>query len=399
VLRRRALVAELLLALAVLPSVASAHPLGNFSVSHYTAIRIEAETIRLHYVLDLAEIPTFQEIQATSIVPEAGHPSLTPYLERAATTLAEGLVLELNGRRLPLQPESTEASFPPGAGGLPTMRIDVRYRAGSIDLAPVNRLSYVDRNYAERAGFKEIIALAGESVTLEASSVPERDQSRELSDYPIGLIDAPPQVLEAHVVYARGQTRLAAVSTPARPRPSSAPGPSVAPAALAASGNPDAVGRMAGAEAPGADASVTASARPSRSSTPRDAFTELMTARRLSASVVLVALVVAAGLGALHALEPGHGKTVVGAYLVGSRGTGLHALALGLIVTASHTAGVYLVGAVALFASRFMVPERLYPWLGVISGLVIALLGASLFLRRYAARGHHEGHASTGTTM
>ena len=384
VARRGSLVAGLFLALAVLPSMASAHPLGNFSVSHYTAIRIEPETIQLRYVLDLAEIPTFQEIQAASIVPEAGHPSLAPYLARTATTLAEGLALELNGRRLPLHVESTEVSFPPGAGGLPTMRIGVGYRAAGIDPAPANWLSYVDRNYAERAGFKEIIALAGEGVTLEASSVPERDQSRELSEYPSELIDAPPQVLEARVLYARGRPTLAATSTPALPRPSSGPGASIA-TALAASKNPDAAGHAA-------DASVPASARPSQSSKPRDAFTELMTTRRISASVVLVALAVAASLGALHALEPGHGKTVVGAYLVGSRGTASHALALGLIVTASHTAGVYLVGAVALFASRYMVPERLYPWLGVTSGLVIAILGASLFLRRYAARDAHADH-------
>ena len=103
---------------------------------------------------------------------------------------------------------------------------------------------------------------------------------------------------------------------------------------------------------------------------------------------------VAASLGAFHALEPGHGKTVVAAYLVGARGTAWHALVLGLIVTASHTAGVYLLGAVTLYASRYLVPERLYPWLGVVSGLTIAALGFGLFLRRYAgaSRPHRHDH-------
>ena len=84
--------------------------------------------------------------------------------------------------------------------------------------------------------------------------------------------------------------------------------------------------------------------------------------------IVALSLLVAVVLGAFHALEPGHGKTVVAAYLVGSRGTVRHALVLGLIVTASHTAGVYLLGGVTFFASQHILPERLYPWLSLASG-------------------------------
>src|SRR4030095_4513079 len=136
--------------------------------------------------------------------------------------------------------------------------------------------------------------------------------------------------------------------------------------------------------------------RPHVQVTSGSAFTELIGARELTVSVVALALVVAAALCALHALEPGHGKTVVAAYLVGSRGTAWHAVLLGLIVTASHTAGVYLLGAATIYASRYVVPERLYPWVALGSGLVIAGLGLSLFLRRYAGReadhGHHHHH-------
>ena len=114
--------------------------------------------------------------------------------------------------------------------------------------------------------------------------------------------------------------------------------------------------------------------------------------------MVLFALAVAVSLGAFHALEPGHGKTVVAAYLVGSRGTAGHALLLGLVVTASHTVGVYLLGVVTLYASRHVVPERLYPWLGAASGLLIAVLGVSLLWRRLAGpstagHGHAHDHA------
>ena len=134
-------------------SPALAHPLGNFSVNHWSGVRVEREAIALRYVIDLAEIPTFQEVQDHGITPEAGHPSLAPYLTRRARALAEGLALELDGRRLPLEPTAREVSFPPGAGGLPTMRIGIDYRA-PLDGAG-QRLHYRDGNYPGRAGWKD----------------------------------------------------------------------------------------------------------------------------------------------------------------------------------------------------------------------------------------------------
>jgi len=133
-----------------------------------------------------------------------------------------------------------------------------------------------------------------------------------------------------------------------------------------------------------------------RQATPRNSLTELIATEQLGLGIILIALGVAAGLGAFHALEPGHGKTLVAAYLVGSRGTVQHAFLLGLIVTAAHTAGVYLLGAVTLYASQYIVPERLYPWLGVVSGVLIAGLGAVLLVRRYRGKdglsNHHHHH-------
>jgi high-affinity nickel-transport protein len=128
--------------------------------------------------------------------------------------------------------------------------------------------------------------------------------------------------------------------------------------------------------------------------TPRSTFTELITTRKLSLWFLITAAFIAFGLGALHALEPGHGKTIVAAYLVGSRGTARHALLLGLIVTASHTAGVFALGAITLYASRYIVPEQLYPWLGVFSGLTIAGLGGYMFLRRWSGLDLDHSHTS-----
>ena len=107
-----------------------------------------------------------------------------------------------------------------------------------------------------------------------------------------------------------------------------------------------------------------------------------MTVRKPGTWFLLTAAMIAIALGALHALEPGHGKTVVAAYLVGSRGTARHALMLAATVTASHTASVYVLGGLTLYASRWIVPERIYPWLGGVSGVIIAGLGVWLFGRR-----------------
>ncbi len=402
-----------LVALATLgPPPAEAHPLGNFSISHYAAIRVEKDVVELRYLVDMAEIPTFQEIQEAGITPEAGHPGLSGYLARKIESLKEGLLLEVNGRRLRLEGVSSEVIFPPGAGGLPTMKVGTVYRASLGGLVPdsLNDLRYGDTNFAARAGWKEVVAVEGRGIAFASSSVPAKDRSRELADYPTDLLNSPPQDLEARVIFAweRSSEVLAAVRSPDHPAPGTDPkgvrnqsrppaSPSVDPVSIALPKGPQGLserileGRESGAHAATAGEPVRLQAN--RLATPRNAFTELIGTSRLGLGIVLVSLVVAAGLGAFHALEPGHGKTVVAAYLVGSRGTAWHALLLGLIVTGSHTAGVYLLGGVTLYASRYVVPERLYPWLGVVSGLTIAGLGILLFLRRYAGEAHPHSPA------
>src|SRR5262249_62407049 len=113
----------------VAPPLSLAHPLGNFSINHYAGLRITREGIELRYMLDMAEIPTFLELQETGIVPEVGHPSLRGYLDRQIGILQDGLRVEVNGQRLPLHGVSSEVVFPPGAGDLPTLRLGIVYRA------------------------------------------------------------------------------------------------------------------------------------------------------------------------------------------------------------------------------------------------------------------------------
>ncbi len=102
----------------------------------------------------------------------------------------------------------------------------------------------------------------------------------------------------------------------------------------------------------------------------------------LPASSFLIAIAGAFVWGAMHAVSPGHGKTIVGAYLVGSRATPQHAVFLGLTTTITHTLGVFALGLVALFASKWIVPEQIYPWLSFISGLLVVIIGLNLLSNR-----------------
>jgi ABC-type nickel/cobalt efflux system permease component RcnA len=364
-----------------IPRVAHAHPMGNFSINHYTRIVAGARDVELDYIIDMAEIPTFQETKEGGLVTKTGDPALAPYLARQADSLKGGLTLDADGQPLKLECVLRQAIFPRGAGGLPTMKMGFVYRANlplaiapAIGARPLT-LHYRDDNFAGRAGWKEIVALAGRGIALTGSSVPARDRSLELTNYPTDMLHSPPQALEAEVTFK------------AAPPGTVTGGEAAADAAGAA-------GWLAGASsssAPGVKLEAN------RQGTPRSAFTDLIESRRMDLAFLLTAALIAAVLGGFHALEPGHGKTLVAAYLVGSRGTAGHAVLLGAVVTASHTISVYALGIITLYASRWVVPEQLYPWLGMASGLTVAGLGFALFIRRYLSanshdRDHHHDH-------
>lgn len=351
-----------ILALIAVPATAIAHPMGNFSINHYTRIVPGNRTIELEYIIDMAEIPTFQQMQQSVIVPRPGDPSLAPYLAQQAAQLKKGLTLEIDHHPLSLVTESQRVIFPPGAGGLPTMKMGFAYRAAlprPIGKAPC-ALQYRDDNFPGHAGWKEIIAVPGAGAAMLNSSVPEKDRSLGLSNYPTDMLHSPPQTLVASLDFR-----------------------AAAPGDLAQSEFASA------SDAPAADLNL----RANRQSTPKNAFTELITSNRADLAFFIMAALIAAILGAFHAFEPGHGKTIVAAYLVSSRGTARHAVLLGSVVTASHTISVYALGIITLYASQWIVPERLYPWFGLGSGLFVALLGATLFLRRFLRSDPHP-HAA-----
>jgi nickel/cobalt exporter len=384
------------------PPASNAHPMGNFSISHYAAIFVDSGYIELNYIVDVAEIPTYQEMQDSHITAKRDDPLLPGYLAHKAASLAEGLHVEVNGQPLRLEVVSQDAIFPAGAGGLPTMKLGFIYRAPIGGASPASNYTvhYRDNNFPGRAGWKEIIVNPGSGVTLTASSAPHADRSAQLSNYPTDLINSPPQDLEATFSFAlplisnssaanSKTTRAPASGTPAAPE--SHPGNAAKPVDPSKSSQTAPQNAAPSVPIPAAATSTAPVAlRANQQATPRSKFTELVSTQNLSFWFLFTAALIAVGLGALHALEPGHGKTIVAAYLVGSRGTSKHAVLLGLIVTAAHTAGVYLLGAITLYASKYIVPEHLYPWLGVISGVAIAVLACFMLLRTWT--GEDGGH-------
>jgi ABC-type nickel/cobalt efflux system permease component RcnA len=413
-MRLRLIVALFFVFLVAAAGNVAAHPLGNFSISQYSAIRINRNEIEIRYIIDMAEIPTFQEIQESGIVPTTGDSGLQTYLERKAEILREGLTLEVNGQRVAPSAESREIIFPAGAGGLPTMKIGILYKVKLGDAQGGEYLvSYRDNNFPGRAGWKEIIALADSDARILNSSVPETDRSSQLNDYPTDLLNSPPQELEAKLAFTITTGPASVASTASsqideriaeKARTTNKVQVTRSDASLRSSNGkllkqpaePLINSPAIDPDSAKADDNNRIQLQANQQATPRNSFTDLIATKQLGLGIILIALAVAVGLGAFHALEPGHGKTLVAAYLVGSRGTMKHAFLLGLIVTAAHTAGVYLLGVVTLYASRYIVPEQLYPWLGVVSGVMIAGLGSVLFVRRYRGKdglsSHHDHH-------
>ncbi len=340
---------------------ASAHPLGNFTINHYSRLELSPTALRVRFVLDFAEIPTFQERQ--SMDPDGdgvvNADDQAKYLTSKMEELRQQLRLTVGGasRALSLVPNSLEFQLAPGQGGLSVMRLAAWFTAPlSIAHGQSLAVTYRDDTYSDRLGWREIVVQPGPGLALVQTDVSTKDTSDELRAYPPNLLAQPLNEREAHFTFALGASGEAPVI-------SSAPNPVAALGAL----------------------DLT-----------KDAFATLITPQELSLPVLLVLLLSAAALGAIHAFSPGHGKTIVGAYLVGSRGTAKHALLLGLVVTATHTSGVYALGLVTWFASRYIVPDQLYPWLGVISGALVAVIGGQLFITRLGAvRGRPTAHVHT----
>lgn len=341
-MRRLAVVLVALTALAA-PGLASAHPLGNFTINHYSRVQPSGDRIYVLYVVDMAEIPTFRERQEMD--------TLEGYAAASARRISRELALEVDGKRLPLSPVRHAIALPPGVGGLKTLRFQVVLRTPRIARgdAPLS-LSYSDTTFAGRIGWKEVVVAPAGDAIVTSSSAPAESISGELLAYPKNLLQSPRDVTAATASFEPGT--------------SEGPVPELA--------------------------SRSALAQRVAVRTPSDGgFASLVAEQELGLGFVLLSLVIALFWGAAHAFSPGHGKAIVAGYLVGTRGRVRDALALGAIVTVTHTAGVFALGGVTLLLSAFIVPEQLYPWLNLVSALLV--VGVGLAILRWRIRVWRRG--------
>lgn len=349
---RRLVLLALALATLLAPAAASAHPLGNFTVNRYSRVELSGDRVYVLYILDMAEIPAYQERQRMS--DEAA------YARAQARRIGSGLRLTVDGRPVSLRPLRQALAFPPGAAGLRTLRLQAVFSSPPLKAAGARaRLVYRDTNFAGRIGWKEIVVRAEAGAKVVSSSVPAESVSRETLAYPKELLRSPLDVTEATASFVPGS---------------------------AAGAPPKVLSR----EALEAQVAVRA--------TGEGGFASLIARDELSIGVVLVSLLVAFFWGAAHAFSPGHGKAIVAGYLVGSRGTPRHAVLLGLIVTVTHTIGVFALGLVTLALSEFLVPEQVYPWLNLVAALLVVGVGLAILRWRFRewrrdAGHHHHEHA------
>src|ERR1700749_2339923 len=178
-----------------------AHPMGNFSVNHYSKISLERDGIRISYIIDLAEIPTYQEMQQENVTADVADPAVTRFIGQRGLELGRGLSLLVDGKRLPLRLMSSQVIFPPGAGGLPTMKMGFVYSAAYPPDHKSGSLQYADDNFPGHAGWKEIVAVANPAASVISSSVPRTDRSAGLTNYPTDLLNSPPQQLAAVIQF------------------------------------------------------------------------------------------------------------------------------------------------------------------------------------------------------
>jgi ABC-type nickel/cobalt efflux system permease component RcnA len=326
---------------------AAAHPLGNFSFNHLTYVSASSDRIELRYVLDQAEIPTFQE---------RGDSGAQVLAAKRAEVLGH-LTVTADGRRVPLRalPGAT-ISHPPGQGGLRLTRVELPLEAGTANPRAV---TVHDGTFAGRVGWKAIVPRPGQGTAVRTRA--ERgDPTNGLRTYPRSALESPRDQRDAALAVRAGSGTLDA------PRGHGAAGP--------AASDTDRGG---------------------------DGFARVLEDATAGHGVLVFLLLAAFGWGALHALSPGHGKAMVAAYLVGTRGTARHAAALGAIVTVTHTVGVFALGLVTLLLSQFVVPEQLYPWLTLVSGLLVVIVGGGVVRSRVRARrerAHHHHHHDDVTT-
>jgi ABC-type nickel/cobalt efflux system permease component RcnA len=359
--RLLALVAATALGVLARSAPASAHPLGNFTQNTYAGLIIGRDATRVDYVLDLAEIPAFQTRQQLDADADGkiSDAEAAGYRGRECGTIAQGLALTVNDGRVPLRVVGSALSFPPGQAGLVTLRLECAFVAATGALSGTPAIAFEDMTLRDRIGWREITAVGDRTMLLDRD-VDSVSMSRRLTSYPQGRIASPLRETSARLVIDPTHGEAATL-----------------PETFAGSTT-------------GTFAAVDRFTR---------SFTGLIQQQSLTIGFGVFALLLSAFLGILHAAAPGHGKTVMAAYLVGRGGSTRHTVLLGLTVAVTHTIGVLAFGLL-LSVSQMLAPERFYPVLGLLSGILFAMVGITLVPTALAAwrtggHGHAHSHGHT----
>jgi nickel/cobalt transporter (NicO) family protein len=336
-------------------SPASAHPLGRFSVNQLESLSLHPDRIDLRATVDLAELPTVQDksIVDTSGDGTADEAELGAYAQKACNDLAGKLDVAIDGDRLRWSLKRPTFIYQAGSAGLPTSRLDCELTTAA-DLSRPREVRLDNHYLVDRVGWREITAV-GDGVRLIDPPVPAVSRSgSDLRSYPEELLASPPDVR----------------SVVLRVEPGSG-----APAAASST-----VDRSAG----GSWVTRVVSAG-------EEQLNAFVGERGQGPLVGLLAVLLALTLGAAHAALPGHGKTIMAAYLAGRRGRARDAVAVGGVVTATHTGGVLVVGLL-LTTVAGLAGEAVLGWLGVVSGILVVAVGLVMLigLRRNGS-GHSHG--------
>ncbi len=361
-----------------LPATVSAHPLGNFTINRYNGLTVASEWTFLDRVVDLAELPTVRARQAidTDRDGTTSANETAAWAEAQCASASGELSLRVNDQPAQFMARGVGITSPSGQAGLPTLRLVCTYVAAHPATAAGTQIQFADSSYAGRQGWQEIV-ITPAGLTLGGADAFASGSSDRLRVYPAdgaGAIRA-----QASATFIVSGTSSAAPV--AQPTVADAVALGSAPSAIVGAS------AVAGpAQLPGGVADLPAE------------LAAVFQAQELSLPAILVAVMAAMVVGAFHAATPGHGKTLMAAYLVGSRGTTRHALGLGMTVTVAHTVGVLVLGAIVLAAGAAVPAERLFPVLGLVSGLIVTALGATFLYQRIRAaradRAHGHDHAA-----
>jgi nickel/cobalt transporter (NicO) family protein len=396
----RAFVAALLL-LPLATTAVLAHPLGNFTINHHAGIRLEPDRVLLDVVIDQAEIPTFQAVMDLDEDGdgEFSDDELLAAETAGCTSVGEALSLTIDGGTAPLRVIEAGVTFPPGNGGLSTMRLVCTLESPlPAPLAGPATIQFEDRFEPARVGWREM-SVAGSATTISDTDLPSESATARLTTYPATLAAAP-DIRTATFTATPGGPTLPPFDVPdADPIPFITLGEVVAvtpPNPAATTGACPSEGVAGGAAGdlcpkgmnrpaePPAKADAQAAALPGG----EGAIPDVLRTLPVTPVLALLAFATAAFLGAGHAVTPGHGKTLMAAYLVGTRGTPRHALGLGAAVSVSHTIGILGLALVVVAAEAALPPDLVVRSAPIIAAVTILGIGAWMLLtevRRWLA--------------